>query len=158
LEPGFSPTKTPVVFLDTLSETLAPSDASAAAASSRVNDSRVPVITYELPVSGPSIGFSSSPTSKRSPSSRSSATSVRFCSSENHSAIASARSGPIPSTSWISSWLASSRGSTAPKWRARLRAVTQPTSGMLSPKRTRANGCCFESSIAATAFSAEISP
>ena len=118
----------------------------------------MPVITYWLPVSGPSIGLSSSPISNRSPSSRSSATSVRFCSSENHSAIASARSGPIPSTSWISSWLASSSVSTSPKWRARLRAVTQPTSGMFRPKRTRENGCCFESAIASIAFRAEISP
>ena len=61
-------------------------------------------------------------------------------------------------TSWISSWLASSSLSTSPKCRARLRAVTQPTSGRLSPKRTRENGCRFESSIAATAFRAEISP
>ncbi len=155
--PGSSPTITPVVFFETESETFAPSASSAAFASSRVKPSSVPVITYWLPVSGPSTGFSSSPTSKRRPSSRSSATSVRFCSSANQPAIASARSGPIPSTSWISSWLASSRLSTEPKWRARLRAVTQPTSGMLSPKRTRENGWAFEASIAAIALPAEIS-
>jgi hypothetical protein len=44
-EPGLSPTKTPVVFFDTLSETFAPSASSAAAASSRVKRSSVPVMT-----------------------------------------------------------------------------------------------------------------
>ena len=33
--------------------------------------------------------------------------------------------------------------STEPKCRARFCAVTQPTSGMLSPKSTRENGCCL---------------
>ena len=52
-----------------------------------------------------------------------------------------------------------SAASTSPKWRARFCAVTQPTSGMLSPKRTRRNGIvCREASIAAIAFRAEISP
>ena len=88
------------------SPTFAPCASSAAAASSRVNASSVPVITYVLPVSGPSTGLSSSPISKRRPSARSSSTSARFASSANHSAIASARSGPIPSTSRISSCVA----------------------------------------------------
>ena len=77
LRAGLSPTNTPVVFFDTLSETLAPSASSAAFASSRDIDSSVPVITYWLPVSGPSTGRSSSPASKRRPSARSSATSAR---------------------------------------------------------------------------------
>ena len=37
-------------------------------------------------------------------------------------------------------------------------AVTQPTSGMLRPKRTRENDCALDWSIAASAFRAEISP
>ena len=50
--------------------TFAPRASSAAVASSRVNPSSVPVITYVRPVSGPSAGRSSSPSSKRRPSSR----------------------------------------------------------------------------------------
>ena len=41
-EPGLSPTITPVVFFETLSETFAPSASSAASASSRVKPSSVP--------------------------------------------------------------------------------------------------------------------
>jgi hypothetical protein len=115
-------------------------------------------MTYVLPVSGPSVGRSSSPISKRRPSPRSSSTSARLCSSSNHSAIDSARSGPIPSTSVMSSGEASSIRSTFSKWRARFCAVTQPTSGMFSPKSTRLNGIAFEAWIESTAFVAEISP
>ena len=147
----------PVVFFETELATFAPFASSAAVASSRVQPSSVPVITYVEPVSGPSTGRSASPASNVSPRSRSSATSRWFASSENHSAIASARSGPIPSTSRISSWPASMSASTVPKWRARFCAVTQPTSGMLSPKRTRKNGWDFDCSIASTVFAAEIS-
>ena len=78
-------------------------------------------------------------------------------SSANHSAIASARSGPIPSHSMISSCDAPASRSTLPKWRARFCAVTQPTSGMFRPKSTRRNGICFDASIASIAFVAEIS-
>ena len=66
-EPGLSPTITPVVFFETLSDTFAPSASSAAFASSRVKLSSVPVITYWLPVSGPSTGRSSSSASKVEP-------------------------------------------------------------------------------------------
>ena len=65
--PGLSPTNTPVVFFETLSDTFAPSASSLARASSRDIDSSVPVITYWFPVSGPSTGRSSSPNSKRQP-------------------------------------------------------------------------------------------
>src|SRR5919198_1243845 len=109
------------------------------------------------PARGTSFGRSSAPSSKRRPSSRSSATSWRFASSENHSAIASARSGPMPSTSWICSWLASTSRSALSKWRARFCAVTQPTSGMLSPSSTRENGTAFDAWIDLIAFVAEIS-
>src|SRR5439155_3215230 len=68
--PGSSPTISPVVLPDTEFTTFAPFASSAAAASSRVKLSSVPVITYVLPVSGPSTGLSSSPISKRSPSDR----------------------------------------------------------------------------------------
>ena len=44
------------------------------------------------------------------------------------------------------------------KCRARFCAVTQPTSGMFRPKSTRLNEICFDASIDATAFEAEISP
>ena len=100
--PDGDPTRWPadgLASLGLLDEGRVTGAASAAVASSRVKPSSVPVITYCEPVSGPSTGFSSSPISKRSPSSRSSATSFRFCSSENHPAIASALSGPMPSTS-----------------------------------------------------------
>ena len=158
-EPGLSPTKTPVVFFETESETLAPSASSAAFASSRVNDSSVPVITYWLPVSGPSTGCSSSPTSKRSPSSRSSATSARFCSSENHSAIASARSGPIPSTSWMSSWLASSSRSTVAEVAREVPRRHPADVGDVEPEEdARERLPPSTAAIASTAFRAEISP
>ena len=62
-----------------------------------------PVITYCFPVSGPSGGSSSSRTSS---SGQSSATSAWFASSANHSTIASARSGPIPSHAITSSGVA----------------------------------------------------
>ena len=97
-EPGLSPTTTPAVFFETEPATLAPSASSAAPACSRDQPSSVPV-TYVLPVSGPSTGRSASSPRTAAPSSRSSATRRRFSSSANHSAIASARSGPIPSTS-----------------------------------------------------------
>ena len=93
-------------FLETESMTFAPSSSSAAFAWSRLYPSSVPVITYRWPVSGPSTGLSDSPTSNCSPSPRRSSTSARFSSSENHSAISSARSGPIPSASSSSSWVA----------------------------------------------------
>ena len=64
----------------------------------------------------------------------------------------------MPSTSTSSSGVASISASTVPKWRARVCAVTQPTSGMFSPKRTRENGTPFEASIAAIALPALISP
>ncbi len=44
-----------------------------------------------------------------------------------------------------------------PRCRARLRARTQPIFGMLSPKRTRENGCAFDASIDPIARAAEIS-
>ena len=109
-------------------------------------------------MSGPSFGRSSAPASKRRPSERNSSTSARFCSSANHSAISSARSGPIPGISMISSGVASRSRSTEPKCTARLRAITQPTFGMLSPNRTRRNGCSFERWIDSIAALAEISP
>ena len=93
-----------------------------------------------------------------SPSRLSSSISARLSSSANQSAIASARSGPIPSHSTSSSGVAACRRSTVPKCRARFCAVTQPTSGMLSPKSTRRNGMVFrETSIASIAARAEIS-
>ena len=156
-EPGFSPTITAVVFLETESVTLAPFASSAARACSRDQRSSVPVMTYVCPVSGPSTGFSASPSSSRMPRPRSSSTSARLRSSANQVAIDSARSGPMPSTSSMSSCPAASRASTEPKCRARFCAVTQPTSGMFSPKRTRAKGICFEAAIESTAFCAEMS-
>ena len=64
----------------------------------------------------------------------------------------------MPSASSSSSCVAAISASTVPKWRARLRASTQPTFGMLSPKSTRENGCAFERSIDSIARAAEISP
>ena len=69
----------------------------------------------------------------------------------------SARSGPMPSTSSMSSCAAASSRSMETKWRARFWAVTQPTSGMLRPARTRAKAMSFEAAIASTAFCAEMS-
>ena len=65
--PGSSPTTRPVVFAETESVTFAPSASSRAFASSREKRSSVPVMTYVLPVSGPSRGRSSSLASKRRP-------------------------------------------------------------------------------------------
>ena len=53
LEPGLSPTTTPVVFDETDSETFAPRASSAAFASSRLKPSSVPVMTYCRPVRRP---------------------------------------------------------------------------------------------------------
>ena len=63
--------------------------------------SSVPVMTYWLPVSGssPSAGRSEAPAASWSPTAPSSSSNVRFSVSANHSAISSARSGPIPSIS-----------------------------------------------------------
>ena len=155
--PGSSPTTRPVVFAETESVTFAPSASSRAFASSREKRSSVPVMTYVLPVSGPSRGRSSVPSSKRSPSSRSSWTRARFCSSANHSTTSSARSGPKPSTSATSSGVAAITPSTVPKWLARLRASTQPIPGMFRPSRTRENGTRLERSIDSIAALAEIS-
>ena len=131
---------------------------SAALASSRVQPSSVPVMTYWLPPSRPSGGRSSSASESCSPtSSRSSATSARLSGSANHSAISSARSGPIPSTSSSCSSVASASASTVRKCSARLRAITQPTLGMFRPKKTRENGCSFERWIDSKARVAEIS-
>ena len=48
--------------------------------------------------------------------------------------------------------------STFSKWRAMFCAVTQPTSGMFNPKRTRLNGTALDAWIDSIAFVAEISP
>jgi hypothetical protein len=116
----------------------APSSSSAAPACSRDIDSSVPVITYVLPVSGPSFGRS--PAGPRAqPSLPSSSTSTRFCSSANHSTIASARSGPIPSTCSTSSWLALERLGGA-EVRAEVRGRDPADVGNVQPSRTRQNG------------------
>ena len=115
------------------------------------------MITYCRPLSGPSTGTSASPERIVSPSDSSSRTSATFSGSANHSATSSARSGPIPSVSSRSSWLAAISASTEPKWRARLRASTQPIFGMLRPNRTRENGWAFEASIDAIARAADTS-
>ena len=103
------------------------------------------------------MGRSSSSVSKRIPSARSSSTRRLLSSSANHSAIAAARSGPMPSQSVISSCVAEASRSTVPKCRARFCAVTQPTSGMFRPKSTRRNGISFDAAIDLTVFVAEIS-
>jgi hypothetical protein len=63
----------------------------------------------------------------------------------------------MPSTSSSCSSVASASASTVRKCCARLRAITQPTFGMFSPKSTRENGCSFERWIDSYARVAEIS-
>ena len=115
--------------------TFAPSASSAARASSRDIDSSVPVITYWLPVSGPSTGRSSSPASKRSPSARSSSTSAQVVLvgeplGDRLGAVGAEARRPrrAPPASRRSS------ASTLPKWRARFCAGTQPIAGDVQPE------------------------
>ena len=116
----------------------------------------VPVSTIVLPASGPSDGGGPS-SLKRSPIERRSAIRARIRSSSSCSRIAFAIFSPTPLVSAISSGVAFSSASTLRKRSARLRPVTSPTSSIPSANSTRANGRCFEASIAATRLRAEIS-
>ena len=69
--------------------------------------------------------------------------------------MASAMTGPTPSTCSISSSPAARSAGMSPKWRATCSAVTKPTCGMPSANRTRAKGRSHELAIEASTFSAE---
>ena len=158
-EPGFSPTITPVVFFETESETLAPSASSAVFASSRLKPSSVPVRTYCVSRQRPLdrsfrlAGLELQPERRggrrRARGSRRPRTTPRSARPGRGRSLRPPRAPP---------GVAAISASTVTKCRARLRASTQPTFGMLSPNRTRENGCCFERSIASIARAAEISP
>ena len=62
----------------------------------------------------------------------------------------------MPSTSSISSGVASISRSIEPKCAASARAFTKPIPGMPSAYSTRLNGCRFERSIEPTRFSADL--
>src|SRR4051794_6216539 len=97
LLPGASPTTTYDVLLETEPVTLPPSAWTAAAAPSRLQPSRVPVITTVTPSSsrGPRSTASSA---IRTPAAAHLSTTAARHGSWNHSSTASAITGPTPST------------------------------------------------------------
>ena len=136
-----------------------PSPRAPSCASSRVSPSSVPVITYCVPVSGPSTGRSPSSASKLSPSGAQlvDEPAVVLVGEPLGDRLGALGADPLA----LDELLRASRRSARRPSRSGAPGSapsTQPTSGMLSPKSTRRNGICFDCSIAAIALRAEISP
>ena len=124
---------------------------------SRVKPSSAPVTTNVFPASGPdgAAGARLGPDIV-SPAAASASTMAACSSSRNQAETVSAITGPMPSTSAISSGVARRSASIDPNAPARSSAVMPPTCGIPSAKRTRSNGRDFDRSIEPTTFSADV--